>query len=272
MAVCALWFLPVARHPNESSLWANDLALVSSGLAPMPSGTPRLLVRFDDPERPGCGQANHSLYTYTTGGATSNLGHAIQYKFNWGDNTDSNWLPVGVTSAQKAWFEGNTYQVKVRARCATDPSAVSSETVLSVKIELISQPNMPTGKNEVNFGDTSSYITGGASSNINDPIEEANCLSDDLPQILIVYLTTRDEFSQINTPKITALVWKKRLFPTGIGCLNPSRPGTGFFSFIRSKKSIPGSPHCHAAWDTSSHNILAGTVSQTSPLRGLTRS
>ena len=45
-------------------------------------------------------------YTYTTGGSVSNLGHPVQYFFDWGDDTDSNWLPVGVTSAQKTWTQG----------------------------------------------------------------------------------------------------------------------------------------------------------------------
>jgi len=42
-------------------------------------------------------------YTYTTGGSSSSLGHPIQYMFDWGDGTNSGWLPVGTTSASKSW-------------------------------------------------------------------------------------------------------------------------------------------------------------------------
>ena len=43
-------------------------------------------------------------YTFTTGGSSSNYpGHTVQYRFYWGDGTDSGWLPVGTTSASKTW-------------------------------------------------------------------------------------------------------------------------------------------------------------------------
>jgi len=64
--------------------------------------------------------AIHSLYTYETGGSSSTLNHPIQYLLDWGDGTDSGWLPVDTTSAQKEWSSSNTYAIKAKARCATD--------------------------------------------------------------------------------------------------------------------------------------------------------
>ena len=150
-----------AIHPDLVSKWSKEF-IVTMTIAEMVSPP---FVSGPVIGLPGI------LYTYTATGSLSSLGHAVQYKFDWGDDTDSNWLPVGVTSAQKVWFEGGTYQVTAKARCVTDTSVVSSDTVLSVNIELISEPNTPMGKNQGNLGDTLSYITGGASSSINDPIE-----------------------------------------------------------------------------------------------------
>ncbi len=65
-------------------------------------------------------------YTYSTGGSFSNLGHSVQYFFDWGDGTGSGWLPAEITTASKSWSSPGTYSVKVRARCATDTSAVTS--------------------------------------------------------------------------------------------------------------------------------------------------
>jgi hypothetical protein len=65
-------------------------------------------------------------YTYTTGGSSSNLGHSIQYLFDWGDGTKSGWLPAGTATVTKSWPSADTYKVKAQARCATHPSVVSS--------------------------------------------------------------------------------------------------------------------------------------------------
>ncbi len=65
-------------------------------------------------------------YTYSTGGSLSSLGHSVQYFFDWGDGTGSGWLPAEITTASKSWSSPGTYSVKVRARCATDTSGVTS--------------------------------------------------------------------------------------------------------------------------------------------------
>jgi hypothetical protein len=74
-------------------------------------------------------------YSLTTGDSTSSLGHTIQYFFDWGDGTNSGWLPVGTTSASHSWNSSETYLVKVQAACSSDLSVVSawSET-LSISI------------------------------------------------------------------------------------------------------------------------------------------
>jgi hypothetical protein len=74
-------------------------------------------------------------YSYTTGGSTSSLGHSVQYQFDWGDGTNSGWLPVGTTSASHPWSSAGNYPVKTQARCATDTSVLSSwSSSISVNI------------------------------------------------------------------------------------------------------------------------------------------
>ena len=80
------------------------------------------------PSGPTSGTAGTS-YNYSTGGSSSNLGHSIQYLFDWGDGTNSGWLPVGTTSASKSWNSTGIYNVAVQARCAVHTSVVSPWSV-----------------------------------------------------------------------------------------------------------------------------------------------
>jgi FG-GAP-like repeat len=80
------------------------------------------------PNRPsgptsGCTGTN---YQYSTGGSTSNLGHSVQYRFDWGDGQVSDWLPVGVTAASHTWVSPGTYAVKAQSRCATHTNVLSA--------------------------------------------------------------------------------------------------------------------------------------------------
>ncbi len=76
-------------------------------------------------------------YSYSTWGSSSSFGHSVQYLFDWGDSTNSGWLPVGTTSASKSWSSVGTYSIKAQARCATDTSVVSSWSgALSVTISV----------------------------------------------------------------------------------------------------------------------------------------
>ena len=76
------------------------------------------------PTGPGAGERGVS-YTYSTGNALSNLGHALQYKIDWNDGTDTGWLAEGVTGASHSWTATGTYNVRAMARCAAHPSVES---------------------------------------------------------------------------------------------------------------------------------------------------
>jgi parallel beta-helix repeat protein len=77
---------------------------------------------------PPSGPANGTIgmsYAYTTGGSSSSLADPVQYLIDWGDGTNSGWLPVGITSASKHWISSGQYVVRSQARCASHKAVVS---------------------------------------------------------------------------------------------------------------------------------------------------
>jgi YD repeat-containing protein len=96
------------------------------------------------PTGPSSGTTGTS-YTYSTGGSSSNLGHSVQYLFDWGDGTNSGWLPVGQTSASKSWSLAGNYNVKTQARCSIHTFVFSawSQGLLVAIIQLDTTPPTP---------------------------------------------------------------------------------------------------------------------------------
>jgi uncharacterized repeat protein (TIGR02543 family) len=64
-------------------------------------------------------------YTYSTGGSSSNIGHPVEYQFDWkGDGTDvSSW---GAATQSKIWTAAGTFSVRARARCSICTTVLSS--------------------------------------------------------------------------------------------------------------------------------------------------
>ena len=79
-------------------------------------------------------------YSYSSGDASSNLGlgHPLQYRFDWGDGTYSDWLSS--VSASHAWTTAGIYTVKAQARCSQHTSAVSSWS-LGISVTISAQPS-----------------------------------------------------------------------------------------------------------------------------------
>jgi hypothetical protein len=81
---------------------------------------------------------------YSTGGSISGSSHPVQYLFDWGDGTNSGWLPVGKTSASKFWALPGTYSVRAKARCSTHNLIISDwSSALDVSMEKLTllKPN-----------------------------------------------------------------------------------------------------------------------------------
>jgi hypothetical protein len=112
-------------------------------------------------------------YTYTTSGATSNLGHTLQYKFYWGDGTNSSWSTS--TSASHKWSSLGSKNISVKARCKIHPEITNPSNTLNVTVqepeEVISKPERPEGEIHCTQTYTYTYTTTGASSNLGHPVE-----------------------------------------------------------------------------------------------------
>ena len=59
-------------------------------------------------------------YEYRTSGSVDDMGHDIQYRFDWGDGTMSDWLDVGIMSAGHTWSSCGPFPVKAQSRCSID--------------------------------------------------------------------------------------------------------------------------------------------------------
>jgi hypothetical protein len=86
------------------------------------------------PQGPDSGTPGES-YSYTTGGASSNLGNPVEYQFDWGDGRVSEWSVA--TTVSTAWTTAGNYGVRARARSATDLTVQSEwSAARSVVIEV----------------------------------------------------------------------------------------------------------------------------------------
>jgi parallel beta-helix repeat protein len=65
-------------------------------------------------------------YSFTTGSSSSSIRDSVQYLFDWGDGTNSGWLPVGIISAPKYWISSGQYIVRSQARCASHKAVLSA--------------------------------------------------------------------------------------------------------------------------------------------------
>jgi len=74
----------------------------------------------------------NNSYTYTTSGATSSLGHTVEYQFDWDDGSFSGWSTSA--SANHAWTSIGERAVTVTARCQihTDKTNISDPLVVTV--------------------------------------------------------------------------------------------------------------------------------------------
>ncbi len=124
------------------------------------------------PTGPSGGKVGQSL-TFRTGGATSNMGHEIEYKFNWGDGSQSSW---GSSTRSHTFTSSGVKNVKVQARCKTHPSVLSeysnskavsiSYCVLAVSISPAGAGAVIKNPNKTNFSyDETVQLTAQATGN-----------------------------------------------------------------------------------------------------------
>jgi hypothetical protein len=73
-----------------------------------------------------------SIYQYSTTGAVSNLGSMVEYCFNWGDGTWSEWIEDSGTT--HAWNTAGIYLVTVTARVKTNTDLQHTSQALTVEV------------------------------------------------------------------------------------------------------------------------------------------
>ena len=131
------------EHPTVISAWSPATTVTITEFALETVSTP------DIPNGPTTGVTDQSL-TYSGSGATSSLGHDVQYRYDWGEGTISGWYNLGY-SASHSWSEAGSYEVKTQARCYTHTtvesnwSAAKTVTITLAAGETVSPPDAPTG-------------------------------------------------------------------------------------------------------------------------------
>jgi peptidyl-Asp metalloendopeptidase len=96
-------------------------------VAPEETVSPPLAISGPSTGEPG------ELLSFTGSGAVSDLGHTLEYRFQWGDGTTSPWA----SATQETSFESDgSYELRAQARCAahTDRFSEWSEALMTVTI------------------------------------------------------------------------------------------------------------------------------------------
>lgn len=74
------------------------------------------------PSGPSTADINESV-RFSTSGAECSRGHAVEYRFDWGDGSYSSW--VG-SNATHRYSQSGSFRIRAQARCQSDHSVVSS--------------------------------------------------------------------------------------------------------------------------------------------------
>ena len=98
-----------------------------------------------------------AVTAYTSGGATSSLGHALEYQFDWGDGTQSAW--ASGAAASHGWSAAAVRPVTVKARCHDHPTVVSAASAaLAVNVVADYQVSLAAVSSVLVIGGTASYL------------------------------------------------------------------------------------------------------------------
>ncbi|HSW36377.1 MAG TPA: matrixin family metalloprotease [Candidatus Limnocylindrales bacterium] len=84
---------------------------------------PCIIATPVQPLGPATGFTNSPL-TFSTDGSHCSNGHIVEYRFNWGDGTLSDWS--GLPSVSKTWTSEGGFEISAQARCAINHAVESS--------------------------------------------------------------------------------------------------------------------------------------------------
>ena len=113
-----------------NSCGCSDFSSPDSGYAPQ-----RTVTAPQVPTGPSTGKVGQAL-TFTTGGSTCSLGHAVQYSFDWGDGTRSEWSTSA--AATHSYQSRGAYHIRAQARSSVDATMQSEWSFTkTVKIDVV---------------------------------------------------------------------------------------------------------------------------------------
>ncbi len=125
------------------------------------------------PSGPATGYENQDL-SYSAHGSISSTGDGVEYRFDWGDSSFSDW---STTAIQKSWLVAGTYQVKTQARCVDHLTIVSewslatTVTITEFVLETVSTPDVPGGPISGEENQSLTFTSSGAVSSYGDDIQ-----------------------------------------------------------------------------------------------------
>jgi hypothetical protein len=108
--------------------------------------------------------------TFNFSGASSNLGHPVEYQVNWGDGDTSDWDSDGTLS--HTWDTAGYYTIQARARCAEHTDVMSAWATMRGTIhiqyvaETVSEPTSMSGPTTGEPGTQYTFTFSGASSDL----------------------------------------------------------------------------------------------------------
>ena len=155
-----------AEHTSIESQWSDPRTVTISA--------EETVTTPDAPAGPVSAEIGENL-TYTTTGAVSSRGHALEYRFDWGNGFVSPWSTN--LYAHYTWNTANTYELKVQARCQLHPTVESEwSAALSVDIhdpaEIVTLGGRAVGPtNGVVGADQTFLINWPATSNLGHDVE-----------------------------------------------------------------------------------------------------
>jgi hypothetical protein len=130
-------------------------------------------------------------FSYTTGGSASNLGHPVDYQFDWnGDASDLS--PWGPSDQMKTWDTAGTYHVRARSRCQNDTGILSSWSVpLTVTISQSPLPDL-TGE-WTSLGQTCRNTRSGSKCKISGTLTVQNIGALNAPPTTVSFYLSEDK-------------------------------------------------------------------------------
>lgn len=159
------------------------------------------------PAGPASGETAQYL-SYSTGGATSSMGHTVEYRFDWGGGNYSPW--VAASSAQNSWPAAGTYAVRAQARCASHTTVESDwsgthDVVISAPQEIIYAPGTPVGPTSGTTGESYTYtLNHGGSSSLGHDVEYSIDWDDGTQSDWSASTSASHTWSSVGTYHITA--------------------------------------------------------------------